>query len=87
MVDKLDDNLVEAADARGNPLPVEQEGTHRVFYIYTEQLHQQANQALQMQRDNDAITKGLQQMKKGEGQTIQEVDAELREEFGFPPHA
>lgn len=86
MTPRISDDLQQAAEAQvGGPLKAEHEPTHKVYFIYTEQQHQEATRALQAQADNRAIAEGIRQMEKGEGRPLQEVDADMRKEFDLPP--
>jgi hypothetical protein len=84
MNDKLNSELQRAADAQADrPLPAP--GDNQVYYIYTEQLHQKASQALQEKEDWESIQQGLREREQGLGKPLEQVDAEIRAEFGFPP--
>lgn len=86
MTVKLNDDLQQAVDAQADrPMAAEHEPTRKVYYIYTELMHQKASQALREQENNDAIAEGLRQMENGEGRPLNEVDAEMRKDFGLQP--
>ena len=86
MTAKLSDELQRAADAQADrPVAAEHEATKRVYYIYTEKMHEKASRALQEQEDNNAIAEGLKQLENGEGRSLHEVDADMRKDFGLPP--
>ena len=70
---------------QGRPIPVEDDQTHRVYFLYTQDLHQRAEQALREQEDNAAIQEGIEQMEAGLGRSLGEADAEIRKKLGFPP--
>ena len=69
----------------GQAVPVEDDQTKRVYFVYTEDLHLRATQALRAHEDLAAIQEGLEQMEAGLGRPLHEVDADIRKEFGFPP--
>ena len=74
----------EQSDAlnRGvEPLYLVDPGTHRVYVLVDQHLHQQAMDALQRQRDEDvaAIRQGLDDMQTGRGMSLDESRARTRE--------
>ena len=86
MTAKLNDDLQRTVDAQADkPVAAEHEPTRKVYYIYTEHMHQKASRALQEQEDNDAIAEGLRQMENGEGRPLNEVDTDMRKDFGLQP--
>ena len=74
-------------DQQGRPVPARDDQTHSNYFIVEEDLHRRAMRALQEQEDWNAVQQGLKQREQGLGQPLAEVDAEIREEFGFPPRA
>ena len=52
-----------------------------------DEAYRRAMRALQEQEDWNAVQQGLKQREQGLGQPLAEVDAEIREDFGFPPRA
>ena len=43
--------------------------------------------ALRRHQDHDAIAEGIAEMEAGQGKLLDEVEAEMRAEFGYPPRA
>ena len=74
-------------DQQGRPVPARDDQTHCNYFIVEEGLHRRAMRALQEQEDWNAVQQGLKQREQGLGRPLAEVDAEIREEFGFPPRA
>ena len=58
--------------------------TQRVYVIIDDETHRQAMRALQQQQDWEAIQEGIAQADRGETMSLEEVDAKIRSEFGFP---
>ena len=86
MTPKLTDEMRQAIEARkGDPIPVEDEQTHRTYVIVDSETHQRAMQALQRQEDLAAIQEGIDDMEAGRGMPIEEADKRIREKLGFPP--
>ena len=69
----------------GRPVPVEDDQTHKIYVLVDEDLHRRAMQALQEQEDLAAVREGIEQMEAGLGQPLEQADAEIRSELGFPP--
>ena len=85
MIQKLPTNLREAMGQQPNELlRLEDDQTQTVYVVVEEQTHQKAMQALREQEDWNAIRQGLKEREEGLGKPLAEVDAELREKFGFP---
>jgi predicted transcriptional regulator len=84
MNEKLPAELRQAIQ-RNPHLRLEDEQTHVVYVVVDEETHQRAMRALQEQEDLAAIQRGLDDRAHGREQPLEEVDAEIREEFGFPP--
>ena len=85
MTPKLNQELSEALHASESPLSVVDPTTNRIYILVDHDTHQQAMAALQRQRDVAAIQRGIDDMEAGRGRPLEEVDADIREEFGFPP--
>ena len=86
MTASLSDDLQKAvAQTGGKPLEAEHAGTHQVYYIYSEDLHRRATQALQQQEDLDSIQAGIDAANEGRESTLAEADAHIRRELNFPP--
>ncbi len=85
MTAKLSVDQQKAVDAHGGLLvKVEHPGTHQIYVIVDSDTHERAMRALQEQEDLAAIGRGLDDRAHGREQSLAEVDAEIREEFGFP---
>ena len=85
MTPKLSDEqrlTIQAKD--GQPVPVEDEQTHRIYVIVDSETHQRAMQALQRQEDLAAIQEGIDDMEAGRGMPAEEADRRIREKLGFP---
>ena len=82
---KLNDDLQRAVDAVSpQPLRAEHEPSHKVYFIYNEEMHERASMALQEQNDLDAIQAGLDDMEAGRVTPVAEADAIMRKRLGFP---
>ena len=85
MTAKLNDDLQRAADAAaGQPLRAEHEPSHKVYFIYNEEMHERASIALQEENDLAAIQAGIDDMEAGRVTPVAEADALMRERLGFP---
>jgi len=73
------------AALQGRPVPAEDEQTREVYFIYPENLHQRAMRALEEQEDLAAIRRGIEDMEAGRLIPLEEADAQIRQELGFPP--
>jgi hypothetical protein len=67
------------------PVRVEHPVTHEAYFIYSEDLHVRATQALAEQEDLASIRRGVEQMQAGQGRPLREADADMREQLRFPP--
>ena len=86
MTAKITDDLQKAADSQEDqPVAAEHEGTRKVYYIYTEQMHLKASRALQEQEDWESVQRGLKDRELGNELPLAEADAKIRKELGFPP--
>ena len=52
--------------------------TGRVYIVVESEVHRQAMEALERQRDRDSIAQGIADMEAGRTKPVQEVHAELR---------
>ncbi|MCH8922818.1 MAG: hypothetical protein IIA67_06680 [Planctomycetes bacterium] len=85
MTAKLNDDLQRAVDAASpQPLRAEHEPSHKVYFIYNEEMHERASIALQEQNDLDAIQAGIDDMEAGRITPIAEADTIMRKRLGFP---
>ncbi|MCA9010367.1 MAG: hypothetical protein KDB01_11500 [Planctomycetaceae bacterium] len=67
----------DALNQSGDPLSLVDPGTHRVYVLVDQCVHQQTMDALQRQRDEDeaAIRQGLDDMHTGRGISLDESRA------------
>jgi hypothetical protein len=86
MTAKLSKELTDALQASdsGHVEMIHPE-TGQVYFVVNGEIHQRAMEALRRQQDHDAIARGIEDMEAGRGRPLEEVDADIREEFGFPP--
>ncbi len=85
MTAKITNEIREAISAgRGQPVCVEDEQTNKVYVLVDQETHQRAMQALKQQEDMAAIQEGIEQMEAGLGQPVDEADADIRKDLGFP---
>ena len=83
---KFTDNIRQALQQNpGKAIPVEDDQTHRVYFVYTEDLHLKATEALRAQEDLAAIQAGIDAMEAGRTIPLAEADKQIREELGFRP--
>ena len=82
---KLPTELRQAIRQNPDALRLEDEQTHAVYFVIDEETHRRAMRALQEQEDWQSVQRGLKEREQGLGQPLEEADAEIREEFGFPP--
>lgn len=88
MTPKLTTEQLQALQqARGEPVPVEDENSDKVYVIVDRQTHEQAMKALRQQEDCAAIQRGIEDMEAGRGMPVEEADKHLRERLGFPPRS
>ena len=80
MTPKLTPEQCEALDRSEGPLPVEDERTHRVYYVVDEP----TLKSLQQQEDLAAIRDGIADMEAGRLLTLEELDARIRSRIGSP---
>ena len=85
MTPKITDEQRQAILAcQGNPIDVEDEQTHTRYVLVDHETHQRAIAALRQQEDIAAIQQGLDAAADGRESTLQEADAHIRKELGFP---
>ncbi len=81
----LNEELQKAIEAqKGLPVEVEHPVTHKKYVLVEQPTHEQAMKALQRQKSIAAIQAGIDDMEAGRGMPIEEAEAQLREELGFP---
>jgi predicted transcriptional regulator len=80
MTPKLTPEQCEALDRSEGPLPVEDERTHRVYYVVDEP----TLKSLQQQEDLAAIREGIADMEAGRLLTLEQLDARIRSRIGSP---
>ena len=86
MIARLSDELSQAlAQGNGGPLAVEDERTRRHYVLVDEETHRRAMKAFEKQEVLSAIQEGLADVEAGRVHTVEEVDAHIRENLGFPP--
>ena len=85
MTPKLSEDQREALRARsGGPVPVEDDQTHTLYVIVDQELHNRAMEALRQQEDLAAIRAGIDDMEAGRFVSLEEADADIRKNLGFP---
>jgi len=82
---RLPDEIRRAIAESTDVLRFEDEETRAVYVLLDENTHRRAMRALREQEDWEAVQRGLADREVDHGQPMAEVDAEIREEFGFPP--
>ncbi len=80
MTTKLTPEQCEALDRSDGPLPIEDERTHRVYYVVDEP----TLTSLQQQEDLAAIRDGIADMEAGRVVTLEELDSRIRARLGLP---
>lgn len=80
MTPKLTREQSEALQHSNGPLAVEDERTHRVYYVVDEPTFV----SLQQQEDAIAIREGISDMEAGRIVTLEELDARIRNRLGLP---
>jgi len=78
MTPKLTREQCEALDRSDGPLAVENERTHRVYYVVDEP----TLSSLQHEEELAAIRDGVAAMQAGRIVTLEELDARIRGRFG-----
>ncbi len=81
MTTKLTPEQCEALDRSNGPLPVEDERTHRVYYVVDEP----TLASIQHQEDLAAIREGIADMESGRIVTLEELDARIRTRLSSAP--
>lgn len=79
MTPKLTREQCEALDHSNGPLAVEDERTHRVYYVVDEPTFA----TLQQQEELVAIREGIADMEAGRVLTLGELDARIRNRLGI----
>lgn len=88
MTPKITDEQRQAIEQhQGQPVPIQDDQTQRVYVIVDQQTHERAMRALQEQEDLASIRRGIQQMEAGEGRPLAEADAAMRKQLGFSPRS
>ena len=86
MTPKITDEQRRALAAlHGQPVPAKDEQTQEVYFIYTEDLHERAMQAMRREEDIASIQRGVEQMEAGKGRPLADADAAMRKDLGFQP--
>ena len=86
MPPRLTDEMRHALNQHPDqPLAVQDEQTHQIYVIVDQSVHQRAMQALRQQEDIAAIQAGLDAADEGRVSTVEEMDARIRQKYGFPP--
>jgi hypothetical protein len=80
MTPKLTSEQREALDSSDGPVPVEDEKTHRLYFLVDESTFN----ALQQKEDLAAIREGIADMEAGRGAPLDEVMARIRTNLGLP---
>lgn len=80
MTPKFTPEQCEALDRSDGPLPIEDERTHRLYYIVDET----TLTSLQQQEDLAAIREGVADMEAGRVVTLDDLDARIRTRLGLP---
>jgi predicted transcriptional regulator len=82
---RLTNELREALVAsHGEPVPVVDDRTHKVYAIVDQQVLERAMKALKQQEDAAAIQAGIDDMEAGRLRPLAEVDAEIRDKHNIP---
>ena len=81
MTPKLTPEQCDALDHSDGPLPVEDERTHRVYYVVDEP----TLAGLQQREDLASIRGGIADMEAGRIVTLEELDARIRARLDLPP--
>ncbi|HTQ37399.1 MAG TPA: hypothetical protein VMJ32_00110 [Pirellulales bacterium] len=79
MTPKLTPEQSEALQRSNGPLAVEDERTHRVYYVVDEPTFV----SLQQQEDAAAIRAGIADLEAGRIVTLEELDARIRKRLGL----
>ena len=79
---KLSDEIIQALmESKGEPLSVEVPGSDRRYVVVEESAFDEAQAALESQRNVEAIRIGVKQMEAGLGRPLDEAMDEIRERF------
>jgi predicted transcriptional regulator len=79
MTPKLTPEQCEAVDRSSGPVPVEDERTHRMYYLVDET----TLASLQREQDIAAIREGVADMEAGRVVSLQELDARIQTRLGL----
>jgi predicted transcriptional regulator len=80
MTPKLTPEQCEAIDRADGPVPVEDDRTHRLYYL----VDAETLQAMEQQRNLAAIRAGIADMEAGRVLSLDELDARIRSRLGLP---
>ena len=83
MTPKLTAEQCEALDRADGPVPVEDDRTHRLYFL----VDAETLQAIERQSDAAAIRAGIADMEAGRVLSLDELDARIRARLGFPAQA
>ena len=85
MAPKLNKELSDALNASDNgEVQAIDPKTNKVYVVVDGDLHQRAMTALQQQQDWESIQRGIAQADAGESIPLEEADARIRKNLGFP---
>jgi hypothetical protein len=85
MTPKITDEQRQAIlSGQGQPVDVEDEQTRARYVLVDQETHQRAVAALRQQEDMAAIQQGIEAAAEGRESTLEEADAHIRKELGFP---
>ncbi len=85
MITKLPAELREAIQQSPNEVRLEDDQTHAVYVVIDEETHRRAMRALKKQEDWESVQRGLSDRRHGNERPLDQADAEMRKELGFPP--
>ena len=88
MTPRLTDEQRQAIHLRpGQPIPVVDEQSSTSYVLIDKETHERAIAALRLQEEIVAIQQGLNAAAEGRESTLQDADAHIRKELGFPPRS
>ena len=85
MKTSLSDEQRKALNEEPDGIVVEDTQTQKIYFLTDSELHQRAMDALRRQEDRAAIQAGIDDMEAGRVVPLEEVDQQIRKEFGFEP--
>ncbi len=87
MVTLSDEQRLAILSGNGRPITVRDSQSDARYVLVDAETHQRAMDALQQrhQQDVEAIREGLKDVESGRVLTLEEMDARMFDEFGFPP--